>query len=438
MKFIHFGINVPVDHHQVRPAAIVEIEKHRTPTEILHVLAQAGATGHVGELPVAVVAIQRRRILREIRFEDIRPPVTVVIAHRRAHAGLLAPIFVKRDARGQRFVGKRAVAIVVIQNARLAVAGHEHIRPAVVVIVEGGHAEAEFSVGSVDMRGLADVPEFPAAQILVQNIFRAFQTPRSAHHRRAFPHAIRSRTRRLRRGRFEIHVVRHHQVEFSVAVVIDERAARAPRLAGSGHARPGADLRKFSVIVVVQPVLTVVRHVQVFPAVVVVIAHAHALAPTARREPSLHRHVGERAVMIVVVQMIGRRLSRRKSFQRRTVDQKNIRPPVVVIVKNRHARASRFDDEFLGVDPSKNVLHVQPGFFSDIREIRQRLCRHLGPSRRFLRRSFFRGIRRRLRRRTPGKGAGHQQQNQHRPASAGPAPKRKNPSQTHSLAANRA
>ncbi len=206
----------------------------------------------------------------------------------------------------------------------------------------------------------------------------------------------------------------------------------------SGHARRGADLRKFSVIVVVQPVLTVVRHVQIFPAVVVVIAHAHALAPTARREPSLHRHVGERAVMIVVVQMIGRRLSRRKSFQRRAVDQKNIRPPVVVIVKNRHARASRFDDEFLGVDPSKNVLHVQPGFSSDIREIRQRLCRHLGPSWRFLRRSFFRRIRRRLRQRAPGKCAGHQQQNQHRPASAGPAPKRKNPSQTHSLAANRA
>ncbi len=53
-------------------------------------------------------------------------------------------------------------------------------------------------------------------------------------------------------------------------------------------------------VVVIQPVLAVVRHVDVRPAVVIVVTHGHAKSPTFVCNARFFRDIGERSVMVVV------------------------------------------------------------------------------------------------------------------------------------------
>jgi len=125
------------------------------------------------------------------------------------------------------------------------------------------------------------------------------------------------------------------------------------------------------VLIVIEVVLAVVRNVEVFPTVVVVVAHADALAPAGSDEPGLHGYIGERPVVVVAIEMVGRYFARRESFERGAVDNENIRPAVVVVIENGNAGASGLDDVLLGVHTAEHVHHVEPGLLRDIFEIRQ-------------------------------------------------------------------
>ena len=122
----------------------------------------------------------------------------------------------------------------------------------------------------------------PSPFIVIKNILRARKSARAAHHRDALPHTRRALSRRRRSGEIEIHVIRHHQIELAVAVVVDERASRAPRFARTRHAGLLRHFGEDTVIVVIEPVLAVVRDVQIFPTIVVVVADANALSPAGR------------------------------------------------------------------------------------------------------------------------------------------------------------
>src|ERR1700675_776817 len=122
-------------------------------------------------------------------------------------------------------------------------------------------------------------------------------------------------------------------------------------------------------VVVVQPVFSVIRDVQIFPPIIVVISRANALAPSRGGKPGLGGNVRESPIMIVVIKVIGRSVLRRKSLQRRSVHNKNIGPPIVVVIKNRHSRSSRLDNVFFGVHSPEHIYRREPCFFRDIAEI---------------------------------------------------------------------
>ena len=87
--------------------------------------------------------------------------------------------------------------------------------------------------------------------------------------------------------KIEVHVVGDHQIEMAVAIVVDEGASGAPGLAGAGDAGLLGHFGENSVLVVIETILAVVGDVKIFPSVVVVVAHADALAPTGAVRPAL-------------------------------------------------------------------------------------------------------------------------------------------------------
>src|SRR6202050_3528423 len=160
----------------------------------------------------------------------------------------------------------------------------------------------------------------------------------------------------------------------AVAVVVDERTTGAPSFARTCDPRFFADLSEGAVaVVVIKHVLAVVGDVQVFKAVVIVIADANALTPAGMREPSSPGDVGKGAVAVVVIQMIGRSTGRGRTIQRRPVDDENVGPAVVVVVKGCHTGAGGLDDVFFCVHAAEGVGHGEAGVLGDVGEIGERL-----------------------------------------------------------------
>ena len=82
-----------------------------------------------------------------------------------------------------------------------------------------------------------------------------------------------------------------------------------------------------------------VRHEQIVKAVVVIISNAACLSPTRVVQASLACHLGKGSVLVVVEQITGRLQIALRRVQSGAVDQKNIQPPVVVIIKKCNASA---------------------------------------------------------------------------------------------------
>jgi hypothetical protein len=189
MLAVDFGVDVAIDEKKIGPAVVVEIEKHRTPSEIFCVEAKAGGISDVVESSIAVVAIESGGVVGEICFEDVQLAVTVEVGDGRAHAGLSVAVFVEGGASGDGDISESAVAIIVIENAGGAVAGDENVRPAVIVVIESGDAQGVMSIGSIDVGFCADVFESAVAAVVIENVFCGRETLRAAHYGDAFPDA---------------------------------------------------------------------------------------------------------------------------------------------------------------------------------------------------------------------------------------------------------
>jgi hypothetical protein len=139
---------------------------------------------------------------------------------------------------------------------------------------------------------------------------------------------------RLRRP---LHVISNHQIEFAVFVVIDPGRAGA-ELFHSGQPGLLRDVAERSISVVAkQPALSVRSNKQIVIAVVVVITDRYADAVHLRIESGPVRNIGERSVMIVVIQL-GRCMFLTVPRPIRSIHQENVRPPVVVVIYECHAR----------------------------------------------------------------------------------------------------
>src|SRR5208282_3228934 len=92
---------------------------------------------------------------------------------------------------------------------------------------------------------------------------------------------------------------RNKQVQVTVVVVVSPGSSGRP--GSKSHARFLRHIRERPVvIVVIQPVLAEIRHVEIRPTVVVEIADGNAKAPAFVGYTGLIRHVGECSIVIVM------------------------------------------------------------------------------------------------------------------------------------------
>ena len=288
------------------------------------------------------VRVQRRRVAGEVGLENVDRAVAIVVAERDAHACLRLAVLAVRAARLHRDVLEGPVAVVPIERARVRVVRHVQIRPAIIVEVEGADAEAVRPCGLGDARRLGHVGEAAAAGVAVQHVLAAGESGRTAGHHRALVPA-QSRLRHRCGLQIEVDVVGGKQIEEAVAVVIHERAARAPACAGD-EPRAGGDVFERAVAAVPeQTVLTPESHEQIGEAVVVVVSCARPLSPADERKARLCGHVFEGAVRAVAIQVTRGLPALREPFERGAVDEEQIEEAVVVVIEHRHAAAGRLE-----------------------------------------------------------------------------------------------
>jgi len=122
--------------------------------------------------------------------------------------------------------------------------------------------------------------------------------------------------------------------------------------------------------------IAVVGHEQIDVAVVVVVAGADALSPAAAGDACLVGDVGKRAVAFVSIQVADRCIVARRSLQTRTVDEKDVWPPVVVVVDDGDAAARRFEDVLLGAFPADHRARGKTGCGRHVTEVRDGLRFH--------------------------------------------------------------
>jgi len=133
----------------------------------------------------------------------------------------------------------------------------------------------------------------------------ALQAPRSAVHRH--PAIIADRISHcLGTGdgqviAVEVHIAGDIQIQKTVAVVVAPGRSRRP--VAQRDSGLFGDIGKCPVvIVVVKPVLAVVTHEDIRPAVVVVVGNAHPVAPAVVGHAGLRGYIGKRSVMVVMKQ----------------------------------------------------------------------------------------------------------------------------------------
>ena len=167
-------------------------------------------------------------------------------------------------------------------------------------------------------------------------------------------------------------VVAHEEVKEPIAVVINPGAAGTPAYAIFPQARLLGHIRKSAVAVVVpQDVVTPIAAEQVVPAVVVVVTHADASAPSGAGQAGLFRHVRERAVAIVLKKVLGGRLAVGIGFLTRhaiAVGQVDVEPAILVVVEEGEPAALGFNNVLLVFNAAPNVGDVEAGFLGHIHE----------------------------------------------------------------------
>jgi hypothetical protein len=140
--------------------------------------AMAGArVGDVAKRPRPQVAEDQERLAGQRDHRDVRPPIVVVVAENRSHAGDGLPIVGERHARGESRFLEPLRLDVVEEKIRQFIVGHERIGKAVAVVVVERHTHAaadEFG----DAGAFADVFERAVAAVAVQRVGRIRGTSR--------------------------------------------------------------------------------------------------------------------------------------------------------------------------------------------------------------------------------------------------------------------
>src|SRR5712692_3291335 len=121
--------------------------------------------------------------------------------------------------------------------------------------------------------------------------------------------------------------------------------------------------------------MTPKRDIQICPAIIVIIAGTDTLSPACQRHTRFSGCVSERSIAIVVIEMAGRFLPFGKTLERRAVNEKDVRPSIIVIVNERRSASRCFDDVLFRLLISRFGLCRQPRACRNIYEIHFRSSR---------------------------------------------------------------
>src|SRR4029077_12526017 len=146
--------------------------------------------------------------------------------------------------------------------------------------------------------------------------------------------------------RTQRHVAAHVQIEFAVAVVVEEGCARVKQRSEL-HARDArlvSDIGKCSVaIVVVENVAPELRDVEIREAVVVVVAPDAAQSVTGPGNVGLVGYVGERPVAVIAIESVAHRNA--AIVKVASVHEVNVLPTVPVEIRDTYP-----GPEFFSID----------------------------------------------------------------------------------------
>ena len=277
---VDFREYVAVHHHEPLPAAVREVQEGATPVDETRVSRQPRGHRNVVKLAVARVAIEQRGLVGEVRAENVEPAVPVIVRRGKPHAGQLAAVLIESHSPHDGLFREGAVTLVDEERRGRLIPNHVNVRPPVVVDVLGQDGERVVAGRPGDPGLHRHVFKRPVALVVVQQVGFEREPTGSAVDRHPAVEAVGIGARLRRRGEVELQVVGDEQVQVSVAIVVEERAARV--VAGSVLSKMslGRDvLEPFAVHVAVETVLTPVSDEQVGVSVVVIVARADTLGP---------------------------------------------------------------------------------------------------------------------------------------------------------------
>lgn len=161
----------------------------------------------------------------------------------------------------------------------------------------------------------------------------------------------------------------------AVAIVVDEGATGIPALETSRgscrYARFIGYIRECAIAVITpKRAIAPITDEEIFMPVVVIVAGAHALAPTGPRHACLRRNVGERAVAVVLVEAADRLLTfRERGLKTRAVYKEQVEPAVIIVIKEGDAAAGGFEQKLVLLFGSKDRFRIETGFARYIDEL---------------------------------------------------------------------
>ena len=369
-------------------------------------MTQSRRRAHVPEDALSIVGVEVRALAGELGDEQVFIAVVVEVAGVHPHAGFGLALVGQRGAGHQGVVTKGAVALVDPQQVLLAIVGDENIHPPVAVVVGGGDAQRRPECAA-DQRRRADIDESAPALIAVQAVRLATVDLR----RTVVAGARHVRATRLVRQRV-VRVVAHIEVKPAVTVVVQERGRHGE---ASRRVVKAACLRLIGKgpVAVVAPQLidAEIGQEQIDPAVVVDISRGHAQAELIGDDAARVGDVGEaqlaRALVNSKVVSVQAALEcpRLGRPERPPLNEVDVQIAVVVVVEQPDARRQNFGI----VEASRGTV--------DVHEVDARRLRDIGEPRVFgLARVGARAWGRWTRRTTAAGHEPHRQWRPHQPA----------------------
>src|ERR1700731_289923 len=340
---------MPVGNENVKQPIVVVVEKARAPTQKRYRQCRDSSTKtDVGERRVTFIAVKRVVIVGKIRDVEIDFAIAVVITHCDSHGGLLTSIVVQCKSRKIADILKRAIVFVAVQVLGDGIVGNSQVEPTVIVHVNEYRRKSIVALRVRNSSLYAHVGEGSVSVVVKQVIAFARQSAWPAHYfnsakiTEAWRKSARPGDRRMLR--IKLCVARNEQIEEAVVIVVSPR--RSGRPAPERDARFLRDISECAVmIVVVETVFAEVRYINVWPPVVVVVPHSYAEAPSFICHACFFCDIGECSVMVVVQQH--RAWRGFLAFQRgesRAIQQVNVQPAVIVIIKQRHTGTRRLQN----------------------------------------------------------------------------------------------